>query len=176
MEYVILGLLLQQTMTLYEMNREFKHNISLFYSASLGSLQAAVKGLLSKGWITFEEQVDRGRNKKIYTITENGRAAFHAWMQSETPLNKLEVVGLSKVYFLGQIEDDELKKQILREIIQKIELVESQLLQMNLEIGKFEIPPDYRTIARYRVKTLDYGIQAHTFAREWFVELLKELE
>jgi len=50
MENVILGLLMIQSLTLYELNQSFKQGISMFYSASFGSLQAAVKSLLSKGW------------------------------------------------------------------------------------------------------------------------------
>ena len=41
MENVILGLLIIQSLTLYELNRAFKQGISMFYSASYGSLQVA---------------------------------------------------------------------------------------------------------------------------------------
>src|SRR5512139_1502134 len=101
MEHVVLGLLMIQSLTIYGLNRAFKQGISLFYSASYGSLQTAVKNLLGKGWIVFEERVDHGRNKKVYSITEQGRRAFYEWMLEEIPANKLEVTALSKVFFLG---------------------------------------------------------------------------
>jgi DNA-binding PadR family transcriptional regulator len=176
MEYVVLGLLIFRSLTLYELNQAFKQGISLFYSASYGSLQIAVKNLLNKGLITFEEQVDKGRNKKTYTITSQGRDAFFDWMFAEIPVNKLEVTALSKVFFLGLIEGVEQKKQILTEILAKIQMVEADLKQMNLEISQYEVPDSHRDVLKYQLKTLDYGIQAHAFSKEWFMVLLKELE
>jgi DNA-binding PadR family transcriptional regulator len=175
MENVILGLLLAQSLTLYDMNREFKQNISLFYSASLGSLQIAIKSLLIKGCITFVKQVERGRSKKVYSITSIGREAFFAWMMADTPISKLEVVGLSKVYFLGHMEDPEKKKLIIQDILSKIEIVQNHLQSLDDEIQRYEIPETYQAIAHYRIKTLDYGIRSHALAKQWFEELLAEM-
>ena len=176
MENVVLGLLIIQSLTLYELNRAFKQGISIFYSASYGSLQIAVKNLLKKGMIVFEEKVEKGRNKKVYSITENGIEAFYQWMLDEIPANKLEVTALSKVFFLGLIPNAEQKKQIVLEILSKIQLVQDELSKMNEEISRIEIPESYRGILKYQLKTLDYGIKAHYFGREWFLALLHDLE
>jgi PadR family transcriptional regulator, regulatory protein AphA len=175
MEHVVLGLLMMQSLTLYGLNRAFKQGISMFYSASYGSLQVAVKNLLGKGWIVFQEQVEQGRNKKIYSITEQGKRAFHEWMLAEIPVNKLEVTALSKVFFLGLVESGEQRRQIILEILNKVELVQKELSEMQQAISQYEIPDPYRGIFKYQVKTLDYGLRAHAFAREWFLELLGEI-
>ena len=176
MENVVLGLLIIQSLTLYDLNQAFKQGISMFYSASYGSLQIAVKNLINKGMIVFEEKVDKGRNKKVYSITENGRKAFYQWMLDEIPINKLEVTALSKVFFLGLIPNVEQKKQIVLEILSKIQLVQDELGKMDDEISRIEIPASYRGILKYQQKTLDYGLVAHSSAREWFLALLNELE
>lgn len=176
MEHVVLGLLMVQSLTLYGLNRAFKQGISLFYSASYGSLQAAVKNLLGKGWIVFEEQVEKGRNKKVYSITEQGRRAFYEWMLEDIPANKLEVTALSKVFFLGLMEGREQKRKIVQEILNKVDIVQNELSEMQQEISQYEVPDPYREIFKYQVKTLDYGLQAHAFAREWFTALLNEIE
>jgi DNA-binding PadR family transcriptional regulator len=176
MEHVVLGLLMIQSLTIYGLNRAFKQGISLFYSASYGSLQTAVKNLLGKGWIVFEERVDQGRNKKVYSITEHGRQAFYEWMLAEIPANKLEVTALSKVFFLGLMESMEQKRQIVREILNKVDLVQKELSEMRQEISGYEIPDPYREIFKYQMKTLDYGLHAHDFARQWFLALLNEME
>ncbi len=164
-----------QSLTIYDLNQAFKQGISLFYSASYGSLQAAVKNLLQKGWIVFEEKVDTGRNKKVYSITETGKVAFYAWMLSEVPENKLEVTALAKIYFLGLIPDINQKKLIVSEIMSKIQTVQEKLSEMNETINQLEIPDSYQEILRYQLKTLDYGIRSHQTAREWFQELLDNL-
>ena len=151
MENVVLGLLIIQSLTLYELNQAFKQGISMFYSASYGSLQIAVKNLLSKGMIVFEEKVEKGRNKKIYSITENGRDAFFRWMFAEVPPNKLEVTALSKVFFLGLIPGIDQRKQIVLEILNKIELVQGELNEMNEEISRYDIPESYQGILKYQL-------------------------
>lgn len=176
MENVVLGLLIIQSLTLYEMNRAFKQGISMFYSASYGSLQVAIKNLLGKQLIVFDEKVEKGRNKKVYRITEQGKEAFYQWMLVEIPVNKLEVTALSKVYFLGLIQNAEHKKQIVLEILSKIHLVQGELTKMNEAISRLDIPDSHRDILTFQLKTLDYGIGAHSFAGEWFLDLLKNLE
>jgi PadR family transcriptional regulator, regulatory protein AphA len=176
MENVVLGLLILRNQTLYELNKAFEQGISLFYSASYGSLQTAIKNLVKKGFIDFEEQVDNGRNKKVYFITSEGKEAFFEWMDADIPTKKLEVTALSKVYFLGLVNSTEQRKQIIEEIIKKIEMVEKELKGLNNEIKEYEIPDELKNISFYQVKTLHYGIQAHTFAKEWFETLLRELD
>ena len=176
MENVILGLLIIQSLTLYELNRAFKQGISMFYSASYGSLQIAVKNLRLKGMIVYEEKVDKGRNKKIYSITELGKETFYQWMLDEIPVNKLEVTALSKVYFLGLIPNVEQRKRIVLEILGKIQLVQDELSEMNAELSQIEIPAAYREIFKFQLKTLDYGLRSHSIAREWFLGLLNDLE
>jgi DNA-binding PadR family transcriptional regulator len=175
MENVVLGLLIIQSLTLYEMNQAFKQGISMFYSASYGSLQTALKNLLARGFVIYQERVDNGRNKKVYSITPAGRKAFFLWMKAETPINKLEVTGLSKVFFLGLIHDRYERIAIIEEILQKIRLMEAELAHLDEEIKAYAIPESQHEIVGFSRKTLDYGRGAHAFAREWFEDLLKEL-
>lgn len=176
MENVVLGLLIIQNLTLYELNRAFKQGISLFYSASYGALQAAAKNLLAGGLIVYQEKVEGGRNKKVYSITSPGREAFFKWMFAEIPVSKLEVTALSRVYFLGLIPELEGRRQVVREILRTIDLVQAGLGQLNAEISRIEVPDEYQGILHYQLKTLDYGLGAHVFARRWFEDLLAELE
>jgi DNA-binding PadR family transcriptional regulator len=148
----------------------------MFYSASYGSLQTSVKNLLARGMIVYEQKVENGRTKKVYSITEQGRREFFQWMTAEIPENKLEVTALSKVFFLGLIENVETKREIIREIVRKIELAQVQLSEMDQQLNQYEVPEDFRDIFKYQMKTLDYGIQAHVFGREWFQALLDDLE
>ncbi len=175
MENVILGLLIVQSLTLYEINQAFKQGISMFYSASYGSIQTALKSLLARNYIVFEERVEGGRNKKVYSIQPAGRDAFFTWMTAETPLSKLEVTGLSKIYFLGLIPDVETRRAVVSEILQKVKIMESVLADLDIEISGYPVPGELKEIVHYSRKTLDYGRGAHAFARTWFEELLAEL-
>ncbi|RJE85133.1 PadR family transcriptional regulator [Paenibacillus sp. 1011MAR3C5] len=175
MEHVILGLLMIQSQTLYELHQSFTRGISLFYSASYGSLQTALKKLLDKERVACEELVENGRLKKVYHVLPQGREEFFRWMQGETPGHKLEVAALSKLFFLGHVEHALDKRSIVAEIMDKLEQELAGLEQMERELVGGEVPERYRDIFRYQLLTLNYGLGAHRYARDWFGRLREEL-
>ena len=64
MENIILGLLLLQSRTIYQLRKRINEGLNLMYSCSMGSIQAAIKKLLKNGYITSNE------------ISENGKLSF----------------------------------------------------------------------------------------------------
>ncbi len=175
MEFIVLGLLMTQDMTIYQLNQAFSSGLSLIYSASYGSIQNAIKKLLMGEEIGFIETVENGRNKKIYHLTEKGKNSFFHWMHAELPMNKLEVIVLSKVFFLGLIVSTEEKKQILEKILIAIKSVESELTDLAKTLAQLELPEDAMKIYRFQFKTLDYGILTHGVAREWVQRIIDDL-
>ena len=176
MEFVILGLLIIKAQTLYELNKQFAQSVSLFYSASFGSLQAAIKRLLVNEYVDFEEALENGRNKKTYHVTEKGEKAFYEWMSAEINDNKLEVASISRVFLLGLIKSKSEKIKILNEIIEKNQAVLSQLMEFKNHVSKMKISEEFRETSYYKIKTLDYGIKSYKFTIDWVTELLNETE
>ncbi len=175
MDIVILGLLMVQDLTVYQLNQAFKSGIALIYSASYGSILSAIKKLLLSKEITFIELVENGRNKKIYHITEAGRAHFVKWMHADIDGNKLETMALCKVFFLGLIESESDKKKILENIISSIIQMEESLDQLSQYLTHLQLTDEEKKLHGYQFKTLDYGIRSHAMAREWAQQLLDEL-
>lgn len=174
MEYVILGLLCLQSMTVYELNKSFEQGIALFYSASLGSLQTALKKLLEKDFVVFEVCQEGGRQKKIYTITVNGKAAFFDWMLMEIPKNKLEVTMLSKLYFMGLIEEKSQRLSIMNHMLALTEESFEDLSETQTQLDHLQVPETYASVFHYQKKTLHYGVHAHLFAVGWLKQLIEE--
>jgi len=176
-EYAVLGLLMLRNLTLYELNKSFQQGISLFYSASYGSLQFSVKKLLSSGYIEVEEKLENGRNKKIYSITTSGRELFLDWMRNgEIPATKLEAVALTKLFFLGVMDRIEDKRNILNRILETIQQIEEELKQLDKDLSQLKVRESGNAIFHYQLKSLDYGMKAHQFAKSWFEEVLDSLE
>lgn len=176
MEHIVLGLLLLKEMTIYELNTAFSHGLSLIYSASYGNLQYAVKKLLKAELIEYRETVENGRNKKIYSIRPDGRRVFFEWMESEIPVGKLETVMLSKVYFLGLVDDPKLRLTIVEEMIMKTAEAEEGLRELNSEVRSYRLPEEHKQIAGFQFKTLDYGLMAHSAGRQWLQKLYNEVK
>lgn len=168
MEYVVLGLLILSPSSIYQLNKAFELGISLFYSASLGNIQRALKLLEQKGFVEILTQEKTGRKKTIYGITIQGREAFDHWMVTPPELAHLETTALAKVYFLGIYQDSKLKQQILHGILSQVHQMTNQLKELHHRLASLSIAESDKEVFRYQVKTLEYGIMAHEAALSWF--------
>ena len=171
---VILGLLLLLgPQTLYSLNKQFEQGPSLFYRASFGSLQSALRGLHTAGHVRMHEETDGGRLKKVYEITDAGAATFHAWIRSPLSGGDLEVAALSRLFLLGLVEDEVDRRSVLDGIIGEVEreLAGLEEFATVLDAQAATVPAEYRQVFRYQRATLDYGVMAHRTALAWFREL-----
>ncbi|MGW4928490.1 PadR family transcriptional regulator [Agromyces sp. NPDC004153] len=171
---VILGLLLLLgPQTLYSLNKQFEQGPSLFYRASFGSLQSALRTLLAAGSVRMHEETDGGRLKKVYEITDAGAAVFHAWIRSPLSGGDLEVAALSRLFLLGLVENADERRAIIDGITAEIEgeLAGLEGYAVALDAQAASVPAEYREVFRYQRATLDYGVTAHRAALTWFREL-----
>lgn len=171
---VILGLLLLLgPQTLYSLNKQFEQGPSLFYRASFGSLQSALRGLHAAGHVRMHEETDGGRLKKVFEITDAGAAAFHDWIRSPIAGGDLEVAALSRLFLLGLVEDDADRRAVLEGIIADVEreLAGLEEFAAVLDAQAAMIPEEYRDVFRFQRATLDYGVMSHRAALAWFREL-----
>jgi PadR family transcriptional regulator, regulatory protein AphA len=166
-----LGLLMLRPMTIYELSMAFKSTLGLFYSASLGSLQVAVRKLRAKDFITMEEVRTGKRVRKVYTVQASGRMAFFNEMLEPIPEAKLEVTSLARLHFMGLLPA-ETRFRVKAIILEAIDASLSGLIAKQHELSQLRIPAEYLPIFNYQVKTLEYGIMSHTAALEWFKSLV----
>ena len=101
MEYIILSMLLCKAMTVYEIRNYIIKNLTTVCSNSLGSIQTAIKKMLSKGYIEVREYVEDGLNKKKYSITDKGLSEYKNWVGTPINLSKMTNMEESKLFFLG---------------------------------------------------------------------------
>ncbi|TFD72856.1 PadR family transcriptional regulator [Cryobacterium fucosi] len=160
--------------TLYDLNKHCAAGISLFYRPSLGGLSSATNGLLAKRFVEFTESVANGRSKKTYRLTIVGRSAFLAWMKEPIAGGNLEVIALTKVYFLGLIPDPAGRQAILADIVRRVESDAAELDELSASLDGLTIPAEHSAVFHYQRLTLDYGIGAHGFGLAWFRELLDD--
>jgi DNA-binding PadR family transcriptional regulator len=155
-------------MTIYELGKAFKASLGLFYSASLGSLQVAVRKLRAKGFIAMEEIRQGKRVRKVYTLLEAGRQSFFGEMAGPIPDSKLEITSLARLHFMGLLHTTEERSMVKSIIVGAIESALSGLLETKAGLDRLPIPAEYRPVFHYQAKTLEYGIMSHRAALEWF--------
>lgn len=79
--HLVLGLLLQQPMSGYDIKRLLKSLSWLIGSPSSGSLYPVLRGLLQDGLVTVEPiQHETRPPRKIYSVTQAGKEAFDEWI------------------------------------------------------------------------------------------------
>jgi len=175
MEYVILGFLLLRSLTQYDLKKVLKTKVSPFFSASLGSIQAALKKLEGNSHIEMQETVVNGRRKKIYSITGSGQTYFMAWMLSPVSVRRLESEAATRVFFMGLLPQSD-RLTICRIIVDELEKTVKEYQDTQLEITHRQIPESAKDIAVYQMKTLDMGLYYYTQMLAWFTNLYMEIE
>lgn len=170
MPFVILGLLLGGPLSLYDLHKRFAAGISLFYSASYGSLQRSLGQLVAQGAVTVSDDPASARRRKLHTITPAGRAQWRAWMLSPLPTGAdAETTLLAKVFLLGRLEAPEDRRQVLADARAQAATTLAELgrLAEQLDAQEATVPDDLRTAFAYQRSVLDYGLRTAQVAADW---------
>lgn len=175
MDNIILGLLLLTNRTIYELRERIDKGLYLMYSSSMGSIQAAVKKLLRAGYIQYEESVENGKYKKIYSITDSGRMYFSEWVNAPMNAQNIKNPELARIYFMG-FSDRQKRSVSIRAYLADLEKLYGILQMICEEADESEVPEAYRDVFRYQFATARYGRDLMKFNIEWYEKLLTEME
>lgn len=174
MAHVILGLLLIYPQSLYDLIKSFEAGVSLFYSASTGSIKRALDKLLAEGLIEVATTELGARGRKVYQVTAAGRVEFRAWMTGE-PSGNTETAALARLYFLGLLDAVD-RPPVLRRITHRIGTDLAQLTTLREHLRTVDVPEELREVGASQAATLDYGIAAHEHALAWFTDYLETID
>lgn len=90
LEHAILVSLSERPGTGYEIGQQFSRSIGYFWSATHQQIYRTLKKLHADGLVSFESVAQDGRpDKKVYTLSDSGRAMLADWVASPTPLAPL---------------------------------------------------------------------------------------
>lgn len=170
MAHVVLGLLMLWPQSLYELIKNFEAGITLFYSASTGSIKRALDRLKADGFIEITSE-EGPRGKKTYAITDEGRQEFRRWMLAELTGRDVDVSVLSRTYFLGLMDVSE-RPKIAANIERRMRSDLDQLERVEAQIDGATIPQGMEDVAKFQFATLQYGLAAHRTALAWVEEYL----
>ena len=171
LEQVILGVLMQQPMSGYDIKKVIDHSVGLFYRSSFGSLYPALGRLADKGRVSVTELED-SKNKKIYTIVESGRIDFLDWLKE--PLDSNKNAHLIKVFFYDYLDEETRQFRLneyeagLRGKMAQIQAVQGIVAG---ELAEIENPQDYY----YRVSVLGYGLQHYEMEQKWIAQIKERM-
>ena len=164
LEYIILGFLMEYSQNGYQMKQHMALGTSNFMDASYGSLYPALKRLVDKGFIQSQEAVENGKYTKIYSITDEGKNAFMAWLKIPAEISGKPHDHLTKLYFYDFL-DAEIKHEHYQYYIKCSQEEKQKLIKI--------IPAALEVAGKDRRQTMEYGIQYYNNLIDFYNGLLK---
>ncbi len=166
-EYMILGFLMRQDMTGYDIKRMMSYSTAYFMDASFGSIYPALKRLAEKGLITLTEVAEGGKLKKLYAVTGAGRDTFSQWLCTPIDASKNSIsASLTKIFFLGHLPQEQ-AKALLQGYVGDIAAYREGLTQLRQTILQYADP--------FELSTLDFGLAYYAFIIDWYSRYLQTL-
>lgn len=107
LSHVILGLLQQQERTGYDLKTScFDQCIAHLWPADQAQIYRTLDKLEAQGWITCTIEIQHDRpNRKVYSVTEAGKAEFLQWLQTHQPQAIVREPLLAQLHFAAQLPD-----------------------------------------------------------------------
>lgn len=106
--YAVLGLLAIQPWTAYELTQQATRSLRFAWPKSERLLYAEPKKLVEHGLAIAHDDAVGQRNRTVYTITDEGRAALSAWMTTDPQPPVLEAEALLRLLFAENGTTDDL--------------------------------------------------------------------
>jgi len=161
--YVILGMVVKEPRSGYEIKAAVDGSTRFFWAASYGQIYPELKRLSEAGLVAGVEAPTGGRRRTVYEITANGEAELKAWLRQPPKTFEMREEGLLKLFFANALPRQE-AVEILRAMRAHRLAVAEQLRSMEPMAEEKEDP--------FPLIVLQGGIEF----TEWFADWCERME
>jgi PadR family transcriptional regulator, regulatory protein AphA len=176
LEYAILGFLNYQALSGYDLKKMFDNSVRHFWPADQSQIYRTLTRLNQQGWVTVEliEQSEHP-DRKVYHITEAGRAELHGWLITTTPVWEGRMAPLIQIFFGGQLTDEELLIKCRQMKVQFENML--SLYQDTVKLGEqyAQIANSEREVFCWML-TLESGFQFVQSQINWIESVIRRIE
>jgi DNA-binding PadR family transcriptional regulator len=124
----ILVCLAEQPLSGYDLTKTFQTSIGFFWRADHQQIYRELRRLRESGWVHGEAVVQSGKpDKRVYTITEAGRARLVEWSRESHPAPPVKDDLLVTLYGLADVDVGAVAAQITQRLTahrERLELYE----------------------------------------------------
>ena len=173
--HAILGFLEYQPMTGYDLKKYFDQSIAHFWSATQSHIYKALDGLEEDGLAESVLIPQEGKpNRKLYQITDKGKAELHRWMTTPLPVETPREAWLIQIFFAHGSSNEEIAHLFEK----RLEAFRELLLQCKIAQG--HIDENYKRVQIDRLRelwqlTLDYGADYYEHEIAWLKKTLPRI-
>lgn len=167
LQHAMLGILSQQPMTGYDLKTVcFDQTIAHFWQADQAQIYRTLDKMADAGYVesTLEIQTERP-NRKVYSITDAGRAELRRWLLSPQAMVAYREPLLVQLFFAESLTN--------AQIIMLLEAQQRAHAARQQDYAVVPLPPldaldkDNRTAQLQRL-TLELGLRIEAAYQEWF--------
>ncbi|WP_410659253.1 PadR family transcriptional regulator [Amycolatopsis sp. lyj-112] len=120
LRFALLGFLLRQPMTGYDLATAIRASIHFVWPAQLSQIYRTLSQLEDSGLVVSEVEPQQSRpDRRVYTATEAGRAAFGSWVSElVTELDPVRVPFMVRFFFSASrpLEDTVTQLRVMRDL------------------------------------------------------------
>ena len=143
LDYAILGFLNYHPYSGYDLKKIFDVSIRHFWPADQSQIYRTLARLTKDGWVEMEKvQQEDHPDRKVYHITDTGRAELRRWIAGPPPMSEPRSAPLIQVFFSGQLSNEEILAKfeeyaaMMRAILNLYEQVPGQIGPFQQEISQ----------------------------------------
>lgn len=163
--HAILGILHEQPMTGYDLKiQHFDQSIAHFWPADQAQIYRTLDKMAADGWVESQLEIQDNRpNRKVYTITDAGRAELRQWLTTSLPLISYREPFLIQLFFMNLLSNE----QILSMIEAQQQAHQTRIAEyQNLPLAPLDDPSSNREMILQRL-TLELGIRVEQAKLDW---------
>lgn len=176
LESAILGFLNYHPYSGYDLKKIFDTSIRHFWPADQSQIYRTLARLTEQGFAEMEKVPQEDRpDRKVYHITEAGRAELLKWLVGPPPMDEPRSAPLIQVFFAGQLSDEEVLVKfegftaIMRAILAQYDQVPAQIRPYQQEITS---PREHF----FWLLTLENGIQGMRANLAWAESVIERIK
>jgi len=176
--YMLLGLLAREPMSGYDLAMQLKKHFTPFWPISHTQIYPALAQLEQQGLARYHivEQHAVRPNKKVYEITEEGRAALRQWVESPTPLAILRDEFSLKAYSLWLADPERMMEMFHEQTQLHKERLEFHEQALQAKRGADSASPEKAHFFELRDLLFQYAIGYEHNYLAWCQSVLHYLE
>jgi len=179
LKYGLLGTINWKSMTGYELDREFKESLQYIWHATTSQIYSELGKMEQDGWLISERVVqDEKPNRRVYSITEKGRAELLEWLSAPEINPKGDIIAknafLLKVLFAGYTSKESSLKLLhsFREIYLAAKTAKASVREA---IARDETDTDQEVTMYWKLVAL-HGEIIHEARLKWVEQAIKIVE
>ena len=178
LDHILLGLL-RDPATGYDLKGAFSDRIRHFWSAELSQIYPTLKRLEQRGMLRSRvEPSPRGPKRKVYSLTDTGRAELRRWLRGGPEVGTERFAYLAQLYFMDATGDLGETRAFMTELRDHLArwLAQLQSLERDVTAAHGDAPERYGDAGFHRFATLRMGIHSIGSKVAWCDETLAAID